>query len=155
MKTLFCLVGILFFSYSGAETEQTPSLGHSRTRLARALQFSYDNCNKHSLFTLGTVNVNQIGSEFHFSASFDSREEVTGGKIKVDVVKKGFSLLKKHFDFDLCEELPNGCPVAKGRNQVSARRHVPVLLKGSYKIYIKAESNKNQELFCVNAEARI
>ena len=51
---------------------------------------------------------------------------MAGGTVKIEVRPTGFfSVIKKDFSYQLCNVLPTGCPVKKGKTTITATKTLP------------------------------
>ena len=53
-------------------------------------------------------------------------DQVAGGTVNIEVSPTGlFSVIKKDFTYQLCNVLPTGCPVKKGKTTITATKTLP------------------------------
>ena len=51
---------------------------------------------------------------------------MAGGKVDIEASGTGFlSFVKKHYSYQLCNVLPTGCPVKKGKTTITATKTLP------------------------------
>jgi len=122
--------------------------------ISQAAGPSYTSCDPNSIFVVESLDMvpypPKKGNEVSLKAVVNSFDEVAGGTVNVEI-KRAF--VKKSFVFQLCNVLPNGCPVKKGRTEISTSRTLPRYIpSGTYKLDLKVRDHNGQDLMCINAE---